>query len=89
MDIDAAENFDYNDEFHKELALLNEAHGTGYVTAIVWNIGLEKKYHKTGIVVCQHQRTLSSRRFSVEYDINRYTLKFLGKNRSVVSDYFD
>ena len=83
-----AESYDGNDEFHRELHALNRAQGDGYISAIVWNDGIQKPGTRSGMVICQHPSSMTARRFTVEHSSKTYTLKFLSKTVRIVSDYF-
>lgn len=85
---DCAEEFFSDDEFHKLLGLLNKKYGHGEIIAIVWSTN-DKPGKRTGMAVCQLRDGMTSKRFTVDYDAKNYTLKFLGKFRTVQSDYFD
>ncbi len=87
--IDCAENFDTLFEFHRLLDEVNKVHGLGKIIAVVWSTTQVREGTYSGMVILEDNTVLTSRRFTVHYTRKDYTLKFLGKSRHVVSDYFE
>jgi hypothetical protein len=90
MTTDSTEPFDSRDEFHSLLFTLNANFGVGDPLALVWSTK-DKGLRRTGMLVCQKQYGMTSKRFCVEVaeDGQSYHIKFLGKHLHKKSDYFE
>lgn len=82
------EAFDRDDEFHRQLGSLNANYGAGDIIGVAFSEKTNRGTPMLGMAVIDLQYGMTSKRFSVEVSEAGYYLKFLGKTRHVLSDYF-
>jgi hypothetical protein len=84
----AMESYDIADRFHNVLQEQNSKFGKGAVVGVVWGDTPLPENMTSGLVICQLQYGMVARAFHVTHTPTGYILRFLGRRRKVVGDYF-
>lgn len=86
---DLVEGVVVGDEFHDTLQAMNAACDSGRVVSITWSTEPLQAGYRAGVAVRQLQYGMSARAFTVYTKPGEFTLRFAGRQKRVVSDYFD